>query len=106
MTETEQKLIEALNQWTAKQGVVLTQVNPFFFMQILREQGLEIVKAEELTKIRYEQKYLREQVNIIVRTATAAKIKIEQLDENKDLLKDRPEVSTQPSKTISKRAPR
>jgi hypothetical protein len=88
ITLTEQALVEALQEWTSKQGVVLSQVNPHFFMQILRERGLEIVKSEELIKIRYEQKYLREEVNKILRAATAAKTKIEQLDENKDLLRD------------------
>jgi len=88
ITLTEQALVEALNDWTSKQGVVLSQANPHFFMQVLRERGLEIVKSDELTKIRYEQKYLREEVNKILRAATAAKTKIEQLNENKDLLRD------------------
>lgn len=89
MTVTEQALVEALNQWTEKQGIVLVQANPFFFMQVLREQGLEIVKAEELTKIRYEHKFLREQITNIFKTANAANIKVHQLDANKELLIDR-----------------
>lgn len=98
MTVTEQALVEALNQWTAKQGVVLTQVNPFFFMQVLREQGLEIVQAVELTKIRYEHKFLRGLINDIFKISNAAKVKIQQLDENKDLLKDRYRTESQNSK--------
>lgn len=99
MTETEKALVEALTQWTTKQGVVLVQVNPFFFMQTLREQGLEIVKSEELVKIRYEHKFLRDLILGIFKTANAAKVKLSQLDANKDLLKDR---TTEHSKTQSK----
>ena len=99
ITLTEQALVEALNEWTAKQGIVLVQANPFFFMQVLRERGLEIVQSSELTKIRYEQKYLREEINKILRAATAAKTKIQQLDENKDLLRDA--LKSQPSMPLN-----
>jgi len=88
ITLTEEALVDALNEWTTKQGIYLVQANPNFFMQVLRERGLEIVKSSELTKIRYEQKYLREEINKILRAATAAQTKIKQLDENVDLLRD------------------
>jgi hypothetical protein len=88
MTLTEEALIEALSNWATKQGIVLVQTNPFYFMQVLRERGLEIVKSEDLMKIRYEHKYLREEISKIYKTASAAKTKIQQLDENKDLLVD------------------
>lgn len=106
MTLTEQALVEALNQWTTKQGVVLTQVNPFFFMQVLRDQGLEIVKSEELTKIRYEHKFLRELITTIFRTANSAKVKIQQLDENKELLIDRYKAEAEAKALNSKPLPK
>lgn len=104
MTATEQALVEALNQWTEKQGVVLVQVNPFFFMQVLRDQGLEIVSATELTKIRYQHKALKDQVNTIFKTVNAAKMLIAQLDA-KDLVKEKPETK-QNTKPEPKSAPR
>lgn len=108
MTVTEAALVEALNQWIEKQGVVLTQVNPFFFMQVLRAQGLEIVQAAELTKIRYEHKYLRDLIKTMFKVANSANVKIDQLDENKELLKDRYSESKDfsTSKPESKSSPR
>ncbi len=88
MTPTEKGLIEALNQWTIKQGVVLTQVNPYFFMQVLRDQGLDIVQVDDLAKIRYEHKYLRELIGNVFKNAMAAKTKLEQLDISRELLSD------------------
>ncbi len=87
ITPTEQALVEALNAWTTNQGVVLTQVNPRYFMQLLRERGFEIVNSTDLIRIRYEHKWIREQVNVIFRIATAVRTKILQLDE-KELIKD------------------
>ncbi len=104
MTVTEQALTEALNTWATKQGIALAQTNYLYFMQILRDVGLEIVKSEDLIKIRYEHKYLREQVNHIFKTANAAKTMLQQLDENKELLKDtyRTEPKTQNSRAEPK----
>jgi len=88
-TPLEQTLSDVLDDWALRgQGIVLNQKNPLLFIQILRTQGFEIVRLNDIQKVRHEQKVIVNEILQVYRILTAAKHRLELLGTEKDIIKD------------------
>lgn len=86
-TPVEQILSNVLDDWALmEQGIVLKRKNPRLFVQLLRAQGLELIKLGDIQKVRNEHKVISSEILQAYRTLTAAKRRLELLDSEKDIL--------------------
>jgi len=87
LIEMDQILSQVLDQWALRaQGITLPQRNPRLFMDILRAQGLEIVKTGELQKVNHNHKVIRNEVEEAYRTLTAARTRLAMLEDQKTII--------------------
>ena len=83
-TPVEQILLDVLEDWALKgEGIVLTHNNPRLFVQLLRAQGLELNKLNDIQKIRNEHKVISSEILQSFRTLSAAKRRLELLETGK-----------------------
>jgi hypothetical protein len=84
-TPVEQILLDVLEDWALKgEGIVLTHNNPRLFVQLLRAQGLELNKLNDIQKIRNEHKVISSEILQSFRTLSAAKRRLELLETGKE----------------------
>jgi len=84
-TPVEQILMDVLDDWALNgQGIVLTNKNPRLFVQLLRAQGLELIKLNDIQKVRNEHKVISNEILQSYRTLAAAKRRLELLETGKE----------------------